>query len=104
MKYTFNNASNTDDEVSLHIFSSGVPSIEPAPVIGPLTGAGTDAADIGRFALRQGSESSAPNLKIDEIFTGTSWNGVLPGRNVFLRFICKRKRRQSVLELGRGNQ
>ncbi|MBK8551949.1 MAG: hypothetical protein IPL53_13130 [Ignavibacteria bacterium] len=78
MKYTFNSASNTDDEVSLHIFSSGVPSIEPAPVIGPLTGTGTDAADIGRFALRQGSESSAPNLKIDEIFTGTSWSGVLP--------------------------
>ena len=78
LKYTFNEGSNTDDEVSLFVFTSGVPAFEPAPTIGPLTGTGTDAADIGRFALRQGSASSAANLTIDEIFTGTSWGGVLP--------------------------
>ncbi len=78
MKYKFNSVSNTDDEVSLFIFSAGVPSSEPTPTIGPLTGTGTDANDIGRFALRQGSESSAANLVIDEVFTGTSWDGVLP--------------------------
>ena len=78
MKYKFNSASNTDDEVSLFVFTTGVPSAEPAPTIGPLTGTGTDGADIGRFALRQGTESSASNLTIDEIFTASSWNGALP--------------------------
>ena len=78
LKYTFNDGSNTDDEVSLFVFTSGVPSIEPTPTIGPITGTGTDATDIGRFALRQGSSSSAANLTIDEIFTGTGWSGVLP--------------------------
>ena len=88
MKYTFNSVSNTDDEVSLFIFSSGVPANEPAPTLGPLTGTGTDGNDIGRFAIRQGAESSAPNLKMDEIFTGTSWNGVLPVEmNSFSSFI-----------------
>lgn len=78
LKYTFHEVSNTDDEVSLFVFSSGVPSIEPTPSIGPLTGTGTDAVDIGRFSIRQGSSSSAANLTLDEIFTGTSWSGVLP--------------------------
>ncbi len=78
LKYTFNIVSNTDDEVSLYIFESGVPLNEPAPTIGPLTGTGNDAADLGRFALRQGSSSSAADLTIDEIFSGTSWNGLLP--------------------------
>ena len=78
MKYAFNGVSNTDDEVSLFIFSSGVPASEPSPTLGPLTGTGTDANDIGRFAVRQGAESSAPNLKMDEIFIGNSWSGVLP--------------------------
>ena len=88
MKYTFNSISNTDDEVSLFIFSSGVPATEPAPTIGPLTGTGTDGNDIGRFAIRQGAESSAPNLKMDEIFTGASWSGVLPVEmNSFSSFV-----------------
>ncbi|HRI85780.1 MAG TPA: T9SS type A sorting domain-containing protein [Ignavibacteria bacterium] len=78
MKYTFNTSSNTDDEVSLFIFSEEVPSSEPAPTIGPLTGTGTDGNDIGRFALRQGAQASAPNFRIDEIFTGTGWSSVLP--------------------------
>lgn len=88
MKYAFNSGSNTDDEVSLFIFSSGVPSSEPSPTLGPLTGTGTDGNDIGRFAIRQGAESSAPNLKIDEIFIGNSWSGVLPVEmNSFSSFV-----------------
>ena len=88
MKYAFNSGSNTDDEVSLFIFSSGVPASEPAPTLGPLTGTGTDGNDIGRFAIRQGAESSAPNLKMDEIFAGTSWSGVLPVEmNSFSSFV-----------------
>ncbi|MBK9332597.1 MAG: T9SS type A sorting domain-containing protein [Ignavibacteria bacterium] len=78
MKYTFNSVSNTDDEVSLFIFSEEVPASEPSPTLGPLTGTGTDGSDIGRFAIRQGAQSSAPNFRIDEIFTGTGWSGVLP--------------------------
>ena len=88
MKYSFNSITNTDDEVSLFIFSSGVPASEPSPTLGPLTGTGTDANDIGRFAVRQGAESSAPNLKMDEIFIGNSWSGVLPVEmNSFSSFV-----------------
>ena len=91
MKYTFNSVSNTDDEVSLFIFTTGVPSTEPLPTLGPLTGTGSDANDIGRFAIRQGAESSAPNLKTDEIFIGNSWSGVLPVEmNSFSSFVIGR--------------
>ncbi|MBK8552950.1 MAG: hypothetical protein IPL53_18570 [Ignavibacteria bacterium] len=48
-KYTFVSTTTTDDLVSLFVFSSGVPSIEPTP-LGPVTSTTTDVADIGRFA------------------------------------------------------
>jgi hypothetical protein len=112
MKYTFNGSTNTDDEVSLFVFTSGVPSVEPAPTIGPLTGTGNDPADIGRFALRQGSEASAPNLIIDEIYSGTGWTGTLPvelthfssfvsGRNVTLYWTVSEEINNSHFEIER---
>lgn len=79
LKYKFNESGNTDDEVSLFVFNSFVPSDEPAPDIGPLTGTGTDLNDAGRFALRQGSSSSSPELFLDGIFATTHWdNNALP--------------------------
>ena len=79
VKYAFNTGSGTDDEVSLFVFSGAVPSTEPAPTVGPVTSTQADAPSLGRFALRQGTAASAPNLVIDGIYVETSWNNnVLP--------------------------
>lgn len=77
-KYTFQTGTTNDDLVSLFVFSSGVPSIEPLPVLGPVTSTTTDVANIGRFALRQGLNTTAANLVVDEIYVGTDWTTLLP--------------------------
>ncbi len=78
-KYTFNTGSTTDDEISLFVFGGAVPSTEPAPYVGPVTGTATDLLDIGRVTLRQGTAASAPNLIVDGIYTYNSWdNTALP--------------------------
>jgi hypothetical protein len=77
-KYTFNTTTTTDDEVSLFVFSSAPPNVEPLPTIGPVTGTTTDVADIGRFALRQGLATTSATLLLDEIWVGTDWSTVLP--------------------------
>jgi len=98
LKYRFNESGNTDDEVSLFVYQDFVPSNEPLPDIGPVTGTGADMTDAGRFSLRQGTTSSSPELFIDGIFVTTSWdNNALPvelisfysntdGRNVKLNW------------------
>lgn len=78
-KYTFNTGSGTDDQVSLFVFSGAVPSTEPTPYVGPISGTGADITDIGRVALRQGSTGSSPDIIVDGIYTEDSWNNnVLP--------------------------
>lgn len=74
LKYTFA-AGAANDMVSLYIFPLGVPLTEPLPVIGPVSYSGTssDAANIGRFALRQGITGRAPDLIIDGILVTSSW-------------------------------
>ncbi len=115
MKYTFNGNSNTDDEVSLFVFSDEVPASEPSPTLGPLTGTGTDGNDIGRFAIRQGAQSSAPNFRIDEIFTGTGWSSVLPvelvsftafvkGRDVTLFWDSKKETNNAGFDIERATE
>ncbi len=78
LKYTFNTVTTTDDQVSLFVFTSGIPNSEPTPTIGPITGTANDPSDLGRFALRQGTTSSSPELKMDGISVSTSWNTALP--------------------------
>ncbi|HRI85608.1 MAG TPA: T9SS type A sorting domain-containing protein [Ignavibacteria bacterium] len=80
LKYTFNIGSTTDDEITLYAFSGAVPSSEPGTAyVGPITGTATDIANIGRFALRQGTAASSPDLIVDGIYTEGSWNNaVLP--------------------------
>ena len=79
LKYTFNTGSGTDDQVSLFVFNGAVPSIEPAPYVGPVSGTGPDLTDLGRVILRQGTASSSPNIIVDGIYTDASWNNnVLP--------------------------
>lgn len=77
IKYTFNTGSATDDQVSLFVFSGAVPSLEPAPYVGPVSGTGPDLADLGRVFLRQGTAGSSPNLIVDGIYTDNSWNNNL---------------------------
>ncbi len=78
-KYTFNTGTGVDDQVSLFVFGGAVPSTEPAPYVGPLTGTGADLADLGRVFLRQGTAASSPDLRVDGIYTYNSWdNSALP--------------------------
>ncbi|HFE63201.1 MAG TPA: hypothetical protein ENK14_02150, partial [Caldithrix sp.] len=71
LKYEFKTNTTTDDEVSLFIFSSGVPSSESVtPDIGPL-GSGENDQNINAISLRQ--YSSSQNITIDGIRFGPSW-------------------------------
>jgi len=74
LKYTFVPGTQ-NDLVSMHIFQSGMPIIEPPSIIPPMSFNTTsnDANNIGRFALRQGTNNRAPGLKIDGILVSESW-------------------------------
>jgi len=74
LKYKFNLGA-ANDEVSLFIFSSGLPANEPTPTIGPMSFSTTsaDANNIGRVALRQGTNTRAPNAIVDGIRVANSW-------------------------------
>jgi len=80
VKYTFNAATTTDDAISLYAFSSGVPTTEPVTTeAGPQVGTATDAASLGRLALRQGSATAAAGLTVDGIRVSSGWfNAPLP--------------------------
>ncbi|MGA9364325.1 MAG: T9SS type A sorting domain-containing protein [Bacteroidota bacterium] len=68
---------DSNDQVTLFVFTSEVPSVEPAsPEVGPLVPANKDASSLASVALRQGSASASPALVIDGIRVGTSWNEV----------------------------
>jgi len=77
-KYTFNGAA-LDDQVSLFVYdpSSPPPAFEPAPTIGPVTSTASDAINISRVILRQGSAANAPTLIIDGIYLDNVWNSNL---------------------------
>ena len=75
-KYSFNPADTTDDAISIYVFGSNIPAMEPGtPKIGPYTFSGkNDVTDISTVTLRQGSSSAAPSLTIDGIHVDTTWN------------------------------
>ncbi|MDZ4712382.1 MAG: hypothetical protein SGI89_08660 [bacterium] len=74
IKYTFN-PGTADDVMSAFVFSSGIPATEPGTAtIGPVVGTALDAP-IGRFAVRQGSATTAPTLNIDGIRLSDNWFG-----------------------------
>ncbi len=76
LKYTFVEGTN-NDQVSLFVFESSIPSVEPTPTVGPLTYPSGDAFNLGRIALRQGTASRAPVLKVDGIKVTRSWSSIL---------------------------
>ncbi|MDQ3022046.1 MAG: T9SS type A sorting domain-containing protein [Bacteroidota bacterium] len=79
VKYTFV-PGTINDQVSLFIFgtSSPPPVFEPTPTVGPITPvAGTDAPNLSRVILRQGSAAFAANLTVDGIYVDTVWNNAI---------------------------
>lgn len=84
LKYIFKTGSTTDDEVNLFIFSQpDFPLTEPfTAAIGPITGTSADVPDIGRYAIRQGTAASSPNLTIDGIKTVKNWSKLVSVKNI----------------------
>ncbi|MCY7362628.1 MAG: hypothetical protein LH629_11275, partial [Ignavibacteria bacterium] len=73
LKYTFI-PGLANDAVSLFVFSSGLPAVEPAPTVGPISAyVSPDATSIGRVAIRQGTTSKAPYLTLDGIRVANTW-------------------------------
>ncbi|MBX7045383.1 MAG: T9SS type A sorting domain-containing protein [Ignavibacteria bacterium] len=80
IKYKFNAATTTDDESSMYVFTSGFPATEPgAATIPVVTSTATDASNLGRVAVRQGSSTAAPYCIIDGIKVGKSWGDLTTG-------------------------
>ncbi len=78
-KYTFN-PSTLDDVVSLYVFTGTVPVTEPpVPTLGPVASTATDATNLGRVAVRQGTSASSPTLQIDGIRVSKSWSNIATG-------------------------
>ena len=78
LKYEFQAGTN-DDLVSLFVFRSAVPYIEPDPDVGP-EGAGSEDIDGAfRFALFQCYEGNHPGAIFDGVYIDDHWNNyVLP--------------------------
>jgi hypothetical protein len=84
LRYTINPNSTTDDEIVAYVFtdpilpaSEGLAAGVATEQIGPFTINinQTDAfIDLGRILLRQGSTGSSPDLVIDGIRVGNTWN------------------------------
>lgn len=79
VKYSYNPTAADDDQVTLYVYDSGIPVSEPgSPIvtIGPLgTGTGSDPANIGAVAIRQGTNT--PTGKVDGIRIGNTWLDVV---------------------------
>lgn len=75
LKYKYVSGPN-NDEVSLFVFSAGVPAVEPVtPTLGPLVFPSVDANTIKRALLRQGEINRGPRVIIDGIRIANVWQG-----------------------------
>jgi hypothetical protein len=79
IKYTFNPLGNTNDSLKLYVLSS-MSGTEPTdPTARAINPTATDAANIARFTIRQGTASNAPRVVVDAIRVATTWaNSPLP--------------------------
>lgn len=77
LKYQFNSGDKDD---SVYLFINPVTNIEPTPTLkhGAAAASFVDPGNLGSVALRQGTGTNAPNLKIDGIRMSTAWNSVVP--------------------------
>ena len=71
VKYTFNNGSTVDDQVSLWV-NPALSGVEPAANI-TATDSVPDAISLGLFALRQGGSTTAPTLTLGGVRISTNW-------------------------------
>ncbi len=77
VKYTINTSGN--DTVSLWVRSSGIPSSENNAGDPEVINSSTTGQDIiNAIALRQGSSTTSPQVVVDGIRVGTSWNDLFP--------------------------
>lgn len=76
MKYMFNTSSSIDDSVYAWIFTSGVPTTEPAPLLTATDMTVADLAQIRSLCIRQGTASFS-NGSIDGIKVGLTWPSTL---------------------------
>jgi hypothetical protein len=75
LKYAFRTSTTTDDEVTLYVFTTSMPTTDPTTVeVGPITGT-NDAPNISRMVLRQGSAANAATLVVDGLRVGRPWSG-----------------------------
>jgi hypothetical protein len=86
VKYKWLPGTNLDDEASLYVFTApNFPATEPGtPTIGPLvsTGTGTDVGNLGRVALRQGTNTSSPTVYVDGIRVSKTWSSLVAVQNI----------------------
>lgn len=116
LKYIFNPTAADDDQVALYAYDTTFPSTEPgSPIltIGPIgTGVGSDPANIGAVAIRQGTNS--PTGVIDGIRIDTSWAQIIPveltsfsasvnGNNVLLKWTTATEINNSGFDVERRN-
>ncbi|MDY0083483.1 MAG: hypothetical protein RBR74_09905, partial [Ignavibacteriaceae bacterium] len=72
VKYTFNDGTLDDDEVSLWI-NPVLNGTEPPANLTLIESGSNDALSLGMFALRQGSASNAANLSFGGLRVATTW-------------------------------
>ncbi len=117
LKYIFNPAAADDDQVVLYAYDNTFPLTEPgSPIltIGPIgTGVGSDPANIGAVAIRQGTNT--PTGKVDGIRIATSWESIVPveltsfnasitGTNVLLKWTTATEINNSGFDIERRTQ
>jgi len=77
-KYSFVDGGTSNDSLSLFVFSSACPTLEPAPLVS-IKPSSPDFPDIGSVWLYQGLNSNSPRIRVDGINMMSSWdNNVLP--------------------------
>uniref|UniRef100_A0A7V2ZLS7 T9SS type A sorting domain-containing protein n=1 Tax=Ignavibacterium album TaxID=591197 RepID=A0A7V2ZLS7_9BACT len=117
LKYIFNPAAADDDQCVLYAYDNTFPLTEPgSPIltIGPIgTGVGSDPANIGAVAIRQGTNT--PTGKVDGIRIATSWESIVPveltsfnasitGTNVLLKWTTATEINNSGFDIERRTQ
>ena len=80
VKIAFSTAAADDDLVTIYLYDTGLPLVEPGSplvTIGPLgAGVTSDLANFGSVAIRQGSNS--PTGTVDGIRVSTVWDALVP--------------------------
>ena len=81
VKYQFNAGGTTNDSVKVFVFANGFSKTEPTQAtvqnLGAVGAGNTDATNLGRVSLRQGTAASAPRLFFDGLTVDNSWEGAL---------------------------